>query len=61
MYNDLMEQIRRREDFLNSMAKEEEILEKTFRQVAQAELEKELASRKDYRVRRANHYNYKNL
>jgi hypothetical protein len=59
MYNDLMEQIRRREDFLNSMAKEEEILEKTFRQAAQAELEKELASRKDYRVRRGNYF--KNL
>jgi hypothetical protein len=48
-----MEQIRRREDFLKSVAKEEEILEKTFGQVAQAEFEKELASRKDYRVRSA--------
>lgn len=61
MYNDLMEQIRRREDFLNSMAKEEEILEETFCQVAQDELEKELASRKDYRVRSAKYCDYKNL
>ncbi|XP_033607029.1 cilia- and flagella-associated protein 53 isoform X2 [Cryptotermes secundus] len=57
MYNDLMEQIRRREDFLNSMAKEEEILEETFCQVAQDELEKELASRKEYREAQKREWN----
>jgi DNA polymerase III delta prime subunit len=61
IYNDLMEQIRKREDFLNNMAREEEILEKTFFQVAQDELEKEQASRKDHRVRSAKYSNYKNF
>jgi hypothetical protein len=56
-----MEQIRKREDFLNSIAKEEAILEKTFCQAAKAELEKEQGSRKDCRVRRAKYFNYKNL
>jgi hypothetical protein len=56
-----MEQIRRREDFLNNIAKEEAILEKTFCQGAKAELEKEQGSRKDYRVRRAQYFNYKNV
>jgi hypothetical protein len=49
-----MQQIKEREEFLNRMAKDEESLEKTFLKVAQAELEKELTSRKEYKVRRAN-------
>jgi hypothetical protein len=56
-----MEQIRRREDFLNRMAKEEEILEKAFCEAAKVELEKELASMKDYRVRSPKHYNGNNF
>jgi hypothetical protein len=54
-YSDLTEQIREREHFLNNVAKEEEILERTFCQAAEAELEKQLASRRDY------YFNYKNL
>jgi hypothetical protein len=52
IFNDLMEQIKEREEFLNRMAREEESLEKTFLRAAQAELEKELSSRKEYKVRR---------
>ncbi|XP_069673474.1 cilia- and flagella-associated protein 53-like isoform X2 [Periplaneta americana] len=49
VFSDLMEQIKRREEFLNRMAKEEEILEKTFSRIAKAELDRELASKQDYR------------
>jgi DNA polymerase III delta prime subunit len=51
IYNDLMEQIKRREDFLDRMVREEKELEKTFCKMAQAELKKELAARKYNRVR----------
>ncbi|XP_021916374.1 cilia- and flagella-associated protein 53-like [Zootermopsis nevadensis] len=44
--SDLMQQIKRREDFLDRMTEEEQVLEKTFCKMAQAELEKELASKK---------------
>jgi hypothetical protein len=46
-----MEQIKEREEFLNRMAWDEESLEKTFLRAAQAEAEKELTSRKEYKVR----------
>lgn len=49
--SDLMQQIKRREDFLDRMTEEEQVLEKTFCKMAQAELEKELASKKYNRVR----------
>jgi len=56
IFNDLMEQIKEREYFLNRMAREEETLEKTFIRAAQAELEKELTSRKEYKVRRLTYF-----
>jgi hypothetical protein len=52
IFNDLMEQITEREEFLNRIVREEESLEKTFLRAAQAELEKEFTSRKEYKVRR---------
>lgn len=55
LYSDLMEQIRRREDFLDRMAEEEQVLEKKFCKIAQAELEKESAARKGIRVRITTH------
>jgi len=63
IFSDLMEQIKEREEFLNRMAREEESLEKNFLRVAQAELEKELTSRRENKVRRLTYFkwNSKNL
>jgi septal ring factor EnvC (AmiA/AmiB activator) len=51
-YNDLMEQIKTREEHLDRMAKEERALEKEFCKMAEDEVKKESAARKDYRVRK---------
>jgi hypothetical protein len=51
-YNDLMEQIKTREERLDRMAKEERALEKEFCRMSEEELKKELAARKEYRVRK---------
>jgi hypothetical protein len=56
IFNDLMQQIKEREEFLNRMAKDEASLEKTFLKVTQAELEKEITSKNDYKVRRATYF-----
>jgi len=58
IFSDLMEQIKEREEFLNRMAKEEELLEKTFLRATQGELEKELTSRKEYKVRRLTYFKW---
>jgi hypothetical protein len=62
IFNDLMEQIKEREKFLNRMARDEDSLAKTFLRAAQAELEKELTSKKEYKVRRVTYckWNSKN-
>ena len=53
-----MEQIKEREEFLNLMARDEDSLEKTFHRAAQTELEKELTSRKEHKVRRVTYFKW---
>jgi hypothetical protein len=55
--SDLTEQIKIREHFVNLVAKEMELLESTLSKAAEAEKEKELALKKNYKVRIETYFN----